>query len=117
MTRSCGPSMSRKAHPSQRARRSSNWMSDLLACRSVGSEQLLQLHRSTHVALDLELAGHVGARRVLLAADDLLERLLGGRDHRVGILAAFGDVHLAVLDLDRPLAGAVDVEEVRVRHP
>ena len=38
-------------------------------------EQLLQLHGGAHVALDLQLAGHVGGRRVLLAGDDLLEGL------------------------------------------
>src|SRR5258705_5618884 len=81
------------------------------------SEELLQLHRSAHIPFDLELARHVGAGRVLLAADDLLERLIGGGYDRVGILPTFGDADLAVPDLDRPLAGAVDVEDVRVRHP
>src|SRR5205085_8040219 len=32
-------------------------------------EELLELHRRAHVALDLELAGHVGARRVALTGD------------------------------------------------
>src|SRR5947209_2265655 len=79
--------------------------------RSSDLEEFLQLHRGAHVALDLQLAGHVGARRVLLAADDLLERLLGGGDHRVGLLAALRHAHAAVVDADRPLARAVDVEE------
>ena len=77
-------------------------------------KELLELHRGAHVALDLELAGHVGARRVLLAGDDLLEGLLGGLDRRVGVAAALGDRDLAVVDVDLPLAGAVDVEDVRV---
>src|SRR3954467_6029074 len=111
MTRSCAPSMSRKAQRSRPAPRSSSWRID------AGSEQLLKLHRSTHVTLDLELASHVGARRVLVTADDLLERLLGGRDHGVGILTALGDVDLAVLDTDGPFSGAFDVEEIGVRHP
>src|SRR5436305_2002783 len=80
------------------------------------SEQLLELHRSAHVALDLQLAGHVGAGRILLAARDLLERLLRGRDHGVRILAAFGDAHLAVVDVYLPFARSVDVEQERVGH-
>src|SRR3954466_9329488 len=110
MTWSCAPSMSRKAQRSQPAPRSSSWRSDL------GSEQLLQLHRSTHVALDLQLPGHVGARRVLLAGNDLLEGFLGGLDGGVGVAAALADADLAVVDVDLPLAGPVDVEHVRVRH-
>src|SRR5258708_10594404 len=81
-----------------------------------GSEELLELHRSAHVALDLQLPGHVGARRVLLAGDDLLERLLGGRDDHVGVAAALADADLAVVDVDLPLSGALDVEDVRVAH-
>src|SRR6476620_3735679 len=69
------------------------------------SEELLQLHRSAHVPFDLELPGHVGAGCVLLAAGDLLERLLGGRDRDVAVVRAFG-----------PLDAAVDVEHVRVVH-
>src|SRR5690349_7369448 len=74
-------------------------------------EQLLELHRRAHVALDLELAGHVGARRVLLARHDLLERLLGRRDHSVRVAPTLGHGDLAVVDVDLPLAGAVDVED------
>ncbi len=88
--------------------------------RDAGSrtlEELLQLHRRAHVALDLELPGHVGGGRVLLAVDDRHHRLLGGRDRRVGLAAAVGHLDLAVLDLDEPLAGTLDVEQVRVVHP
>src|SRR5690349_3995158 len=80
------------------------------------SEELLQLHRSAHVPFDLELPGHVGAGCVLLAAGDLLERLLGGRDRDVAVVRAFGHLDAAVLYVDLPLAGAVDVEHVRVVH-
>ncbi len=48
-------------------------------------KQLLELHGGAHVALDLQLPGHVGARWVLLARDDLREGLLGGGDNGVGI--------------------------------
>src|SRR5205085_10834879 len=71
-----------------------------------------------HVALDLELSGHVGACRVELAGDDALEALRGARDRGVGAGGgAFGDADAAVVDRDRPLPGAVDVEGVGVRHP
>src|SRR5258708_34951815 len=50
--------------------------------RWIFSEDLLELHGRAHVALDLELARHVGRRGVLLARDDLLERLARGRDRR-----------------------------------
>src|SRR5204862_367373 len=33
-------------------------------------EELLELHRGAHVSFDLELPGHIGARSVLLAADE-----------------------------------------------
>src|SRR2546430_670483 len=79
-------------------------------------EELLQLHRGTHVAFDLQLAGHVGTRRVLLAVHHLRERLLRRRDDRVGIPLAFTDSDLAIADVDLPLPGALDVEEVRVVH-
>src|SRR5438046_2550545 len=79
-------------------------------------EEFLQFHCRSHVAFDLELAGHVGAGRVLLAAGDLLERLFGGRDRDVGVLGAFGHGDVAVPDVDLPLARAVDVEEVGVVH-
>src|SRR2546423_7695085 len=82
------------------------------------SEELLQLHGRAHVAFDLELAGHVGARRVELARDDPLEVLLRARDRAVGVgRDPFLDGHLAVVDRDRPLAGAVDVEDVGAVHP
>src|SRR3954465_776021 len=80
-------------------------------------EEFLQLHRGAHVSFDLELAGHVGARRVLLAARDLLERLLGGRDRHVAVAGSLGDFHGAVLNVDLPRAGALDVEHVGVVHP
>src|SRR5262245_16291150 len=48
-------------------------------------EELLELHGRTHVALDLQLAGHVRRRRVLLAGDDLLEVLLARGEGGVGI--------------------------------
>src|SRR5436853_7071024 len=35
-------------------------------CKRRPSEELLELHRGAHVALDLQLSGHVGARRVQL---------------------------------------------------
>ena len=38
-------------------------------------------------------------------------------DRRVGVAGAFGHGDLAVGDVDEPLALALDVEEVRVRHP
>ena len=47
-------------------------------------EEFLELHCRAHVALDLQLAGHVGGGRVQVAAEQLLEVLLGGRDRRVG---------------------------------
>src|SRR5262245_10275863 len=37
---------------------------------TAGSEQLLELQRGAHVAVDLQLAGHVGGGRVLVAARD-----------------------------------------------
>src|SRR5206468_3928779 len=69
-----------------------------------------------HVALDLELAGHVGGRRVLLAAHDLLERLLRRRDRAVRAVAALRDGDRAVVDVDLPRARAFDLEHVRVAH-
>src|SRR5919201_1712669 len=81
-------------------------------------EELLELHRRAHVALDLELAGHVGARRIQLARDDSLEVLLGARDRAIGVgRGALGDADAAVVDGDRPPACAVDVEDVGVGHP
>src|SRR6266540_4174317 len=77
-------------------------------------EELLELHRRADVALDLQLAGHVRGRRVLLAAADLLERLGRRRDRHVGVAAALVDRQLPVADVDEPLALALDVEEVRV---
>src|SRR5712691_1069218 len=85
--------------------------------RSIRLEELLELHGRPHVALDLQLAGHVGRRRILLAARDLRERLLGGRDRGVGAArVALGHLHGPVVDGDRPLL-PVDVEQVRIRHP
>src|SRR5437660_107744 len=82
-----------------------------------GLKELLQLHCRAHVAFDLQLSGHVGAGCVLLAAGDLLERLLGRRDRDVGIFCAFRHGDVAVLHVDLPRAGALDVEQVRVVHP
>jgi len=45
-----------------------------------------------------------------------LEGLLRGRDHGVGVAAAFGDGHFALVHIDLPLAGALDVENVGVGH-
>ena len=45
-----------------------------------------------------------------------LEGLLRGRDRAVGVAVALGDRHLAVVDVDLPLPGAVDVEEVQGGH-
>src|SRR5579872_1205136 len=80
-------------------------------------EELLELHRRAHVALDLQLAGHVGARRVLVAGDDLLEGLLGGGDGDVGVPATFGDGDGAVVDVHLPRARAFDLEDVGIGHP
>src|SRR5919201_506483 len=80
-------------------------------------KELLELHRGAHVALDLQLAGHVRARRVLLAASDPFECLLGRRDRHVAVLGALRHGDAAVLDIDLPFAGAFDVEDVRVVHP
>src|SRR6266566_9637171 len=84
--------------------------------RQPGSEDLLELHRGAHVALDLQLARHVGGRRVLLAADDLRERLPAGADRGVGVTRARRDGDRAVADVDMPVALALDLEEVRVAH-
>src|SRR5262245_24672493 len=65
-----------------------------LGTESLAREELLELHRGAHIALELQLAGHIGARRVLLASDDLLEDLLRSADRAVG------SVGHAVLDRD-----------------
>src|SRR6184192_339592 len=75
-------------------------------------EELLELHGLAHVALDLQLPRHVGGGRVLLAAGDLHERLRGRRDRAVGVAAVLADGDLAVVHVDRPDAGAVDLEQV-----
>ena len=86
-------------------------------CRTPrASEELLELHGGAQVAFDLQLARHVGRRRVLFARDDLVERLAGRGDRRVGVAAAFCDAELPVGNRDEPLALVFDVEEVRVRH-
>src|SRR6476659_9372401 len=64
--------------------------------REIFSEDLLELHRRAHVALDLELAGHVRGGRVLLARDDLLERLDRGGDRAVAAGVALVDGDAAV---------------------
>src|SRR5438067_9716051 len=80
-------------------------------------EELLQLHRGAHVAFELELARHVGARRVLLARDDLLKDLLRGTDRAIHpVYETVVHADAAFLDLDRPLAGTFDVKGVRVVH-
>src|SRR6266508_3498139 len=79
-------------------------------------KEFLQLHRGAHVALDLQLAGHVGAGRVLLAAGDLLEGLLGRRDGHVRVFGVLCHGDVAVLDVDLPRARTLDVEQVRVVH-
>src|SRR4029079_1064917 len=85
--------------------------------KALAREELLELHGRTHVALELELAGHVGTRRVLLARDDLLEDLLRSADRAVdAVLEAVVHADAAVRDFDRPPAGALDVEAVRVVH-
>src|SRR5689334_3335553 len=80
-------------------------------------EELLELHRLAHVALHLQLPGHVRGGRVLLAVRDFPERLGSGRDRAVGVAVALGDRHLAVVDVHDPCARAVDVELVARRHP
>src|SRR5690348_6667859 len=72
-------------------------------------EEFLKLHGGTHVALDLELARHVRGRRVLLAAQDLLEVLFGRGDGAVRVSFAVAHAHGSVRDRDEPLAGALDV--------
>src|SRR3954447_15774895 len=81
------------------------------------SEELLELHGRAHVALALQLARHVGRRRVLLARHDLLEGLARRGDRCVCLPCTRLDVDRAVTDVDVPLALAVDVEHVRVAHP
>src|ERR671924_1463498 len=95
-----------------------SWISQFTSARSLLlSEQLLQLHRLAHVALDLQLSGHVGRGRVLLALGDLHERLGRCRDSGVGIAAVLGDGYVAVVDVNVPRARAVDLEPVAARHP
>src|SRR6266545_617944 len=97
-------------------------MREIEACASderngpFGLEQLLQLHCGAHIPFDLELAGHVGAGRVLLAAGDLVEGLLGRRDRHIRVFRVVGHRDISVLDVDLPLARALDVEEIRVVH-
>src|SRR5262245_38402964 len=67
-------------------------------------EQLLELHGRAHVALDLQLPGHVRRGGVLLAAGDLGERLGGRRQSAVAALISFCHAHLTVRDLHRPRA-------------
>src|SRR5947207_1951257 len=79
-------------------------------------KEFLKLHRGAHVARDLELAGHVGGGRVLLAGNDLLEVLLGGRNRAVRVAVTLADGHGSALNRHEPLAGAVNVEQIAVLH-
>src|SRR5919201_760251 len=81
------------------------------------SEQLLELHRLAHVALDLELAGHVRGGRVLLALRDLHERLARGGDGGVGLVAVLADADVAVVHVDGPGACPVDLESIGGGEP
>src|SRR5262245_24290782 len=81
-----------------------------------GSEELLELHRGAHVAVDLELPGHVGGRGILLTARDRLERLLGGVDRHVAVGGALRDLDGSVGQGPLPRAVARDLEDVRVVH-
>jgi hypothetical protein len=80
-------------------------------------EELLELHRGAHVTLDLELAGHVRGRRVLLTRGDRAEGLLGRTDLDVRVSPALGHFDGAVGDVHLPDARAFDVEDIRVVHP
>src|SRR5215211_1151612 len=80
------------------------------------SKKLLKLESGAHVALDLELAGHVGRGGVQLALRDPLERLRVRHDRGVCVLGPLGHRDRSVGDAHRPLTGAVDVENVGVRH-
>src|SRR5581483_8107467 len=113
-TASSAPSTCASAIVCRAARCSSSWRTPKATDRR--SEQLLELHGRTHVALDLQLPRHVGRRRVLLAGDDLVERLPARGDRRVRVAAALAHVELSVRHGDEPLSLAVDVEEVRVVH-
>src|SRR3954452_6683755 len=76
-------------------------------------EQLLQLHRGAHVALDLQLPGHERRHGIELAADELLEVVLADRDRRGRVRGALRDLDArGVLDVDLPRARARHVEEV-----
>src|ERR671931_110217 len=90
--------------------------SSTTASKRIKLEELLELHRLAHVAFHLELAGHVGGGRVLLAAGDLHESLRRGGDRAIGVAAVLADGDLAVVDVDGPGAGAVDLEAVGRGH-
>src|SRR6476661_588456 len=81
------------------------------ACGSSGmglTEEVFELHRGADVAVDLQLAGHVRGERVLLAVDDALEHLLGGRERALAALVALAHRDVPAVDLHRPGSGAVD---------
>src|SRR5919197_4095228 len=86
--------------------------SSTTASKRIKLEELLELHRLAHVAFHLELAGHVGGGRVLLAAGDLHESLRRGGDRAIGVAAVLADGDLAVVDVDGPGACTVDLEAV-----
>src|SRR3954447_18082765 len=81
-----------------------------------GLEELLELERSSHVALDLQLSRHVRGRRIGLAASDLHQCLLAGGDRAIGVLCALGDGGGSVGHRDSPGTHAGDVEHVAVVH-
>src|SRR5438093_3757903 len=81
------------------------------------SEELLELHGGAHVTFDLELAGHVCGRRVLLAPCDRAEGLPRGANRDVRVSPALGHLDGPVGDVHLPHARAFDVEDVRVVHP
>src|SRR5262249_3077872 len=81
------------------------------------AQQRLQLGRGADVALDLDLPGHHGGRRVLLAGHELAEDLLPLAEAHVRPAVALGAVDLPVVDRDEPRARVLDLEEVRVRDP
>ena len=96
-----------------RRRRRPRWQAARCSSSSRLLEELLELHRRAHVALDLQLARHVGGRRVLLAAEDLLEVLFARRDRRSRpCRRPLATLTAPSVDRDEPFAGAVDVEQV-----
>src|SRR5919197_59170 len=89
--------------------------SSTTASKRIKLEELLELHRLAHVAFHLELAGHVGGGRVLLAAGDLHESLRRGGDRGNGVAAVLADGDLAVVDLEA--VGGGQAAGLRGVHP